>query len=291
MLDELRACGYCDYGFFYPERTIPLHAMLINCGFSRRIDHEYIWNGLKRGPEPMIIWQYTLDGTGGLRYGHDEYRLPPGEALLVKVPEDHCYFLPAESPAWEFVYVTVNGSEAIRMLDELRGKTGPVCRFDSNAKTLPLVLELYHLARKKRINTPWQASRLAYDFVMTLAEDLLQAKDLLNQPVYLSEVIDFCVNNLHRRIDVEDMAALSGLSRFHFSREFKKHTGFSPAAYLQEMRMKKAVRMLQSERMTVKEIAYACGFDDASYFCRCFHQAYGMAPGNYREFAAPVATR
>ncbi len=284
MLDELKAYDYSNTGFFYPERIIPLHCMLIGCGYEMQTNHEYVWNGLKRGPKEMVIWQYTLSGRGGLRVGSEDFPLLPGQALLVKVPEDHCYYLPPDSPSWEFIHATFNGREAIRLLDNLRAKTGPVCRFDSGSATIRCFLEMFHLANKKRISTPWQNSRLAYELVMAMSEDQLGREgNLFQHPDFITQAINFCIGNMHRQIGVADMAEQSGLSRFHFSREFKKHTGIAPAAYLQELRLKKAIRMLQSERKTIKEIAYACGYDDCSYFCRIFHRAYGIAPGNYRE--------
>lgn len=288
MLDELREYEYGNYGFFYPERIIELHGMLTSCGYEKQTTHSYIWDGLRRGPKEMVIWQYTLSGRGGLRVGNVDYPLLPGQALLVKVPEDHCYYLPKDSTEWEFVHASFTGKEIIRLWDAFRHKTGPVCRFEVGSKTVNTFLEIFHLGRKKRINSPFLASKLAYDFTMSIIDDLLVGgESMFQQPEFIVEIVNFCMDHLDQPIDVEVMAGMAGLSRFHFSREFKKHTGLAPAAYLHELRMKKAIRMLQTEKKTVKEIAYACGYEDSSYFCRVFHRTFGVPPGSYREIARP----
>ncbi|MBN2712230.1 MAG: helix-turn-helix transcriptional regulator, partial [Planctomycetes bacterium] len=55
-------------------------------------------------------------------------------------------------------------------------------------------------------------------------------------------------------------------------------TGISPSEYLQRLRMQRAFSLLRSSQMSVKEIAYACGFSDPAYFSRCIRDASGLTP-------------
>lgn len=68
-----------------------------------------------------------------------------------------------------------------------------------------------------------------------------------------------------------------------FHRLFKLQTGYAPHAYLTLLRMEKASRLLLSTDLPVQEIAFACGYDDAKYFCRLFRRAEGTSPSDYRK--------
>lgn len=89
--------------------------------------------------------------------------------------------------------------------------------------------------------------------------------------------------NMQQDITVTEMADLAGLTRSHFARLFKEREGMSPREYIEDLRLERALQLLYSESITVKEIAYACGIPDVNYFCRLFKKQMGMSPGEYRK--------
>ena len=82
-------------------------------------------------------------------------------------------------------------------------------------------------------------------------------------------------------ITVEDLAAYTGYSRSHFYRVFLQLTGKSPHAYLLDLRIRTALRMLQNGNISVKEVSSACGFPDVSYFCKVFRRFCGTTPSSF----------
>jgi AraC-like DNA-binding protein len=79
---------------------------------------------------------------------------------------------------------------------------------------------------------------------------------------------------------LDDLAALAGLSRYHFIRVFRRATGQSPHGYVTTRRIGLARRLLsRGERPA--EVAVACGFADQAHLTRLFRQAFGIAPGRY----------
>ena len=106
--------------------------MLINCG-HQCVTGDYSWDGMRRGRHDMVIWQYTLAGMGRLRFGELEYPVPPGRAMLLIAPENHCYFLPDDSRGWEFLYVSFHGSEAVRLAGECRRRSGVINDFSADS--------------------------------------------------------------------------------------------------------------------------------------------------------------
>lgn len=80
-----------------------------------------------------------------------------------------------------------------------------------------------------------------------------------------------------------ELAQQAGCSREHLCRRFKRHTGVSVVAYLQQRRIESALRRLAASREPVLDIALACGFGDLSHFNRVFRRLVGCAPRQWRQ--------
>ena len=57
----------------------------------------------------------------------------------------------------------------------------------------------------------------------------------------------------------------------------------SPIVYLNHYRLKKSVFLLQNTKISITEVAYACGFSNSSYFCELFHKYYNVIPMSFRN--------
>jgi len=90
----------------------------------------------------------------------------------------------------------------------------------------------------------------------------------------------FLRGNLHRPITLSDAAQLTHLSPRYLNRLFRKQYGEPIHEYLNRLRMEKALALLDSTNMRIKEIAEKVGFTDPLYFSRCFHQRFGHAPSD-----------
>lgn len=276
-----------NYTPLYSRRSTPLHAMVINCGHER-VFRNYNWDGRKRGGKEFFIWQYTLAGAGKLRINELEYPVGPGEAMLLIVPEDHCYFLPEGSPEWEFVYLTLNGSEVIRFAAELRRRRGFLLRLEADAPAVRAAWEVLRLLRECPGADRFEVSGAAYRFMMTLLA-ATDRDDTAGPDRFLNRIHDYVLAHLGETITVTELARVANCSRAHFSRRFRLAQGMSPQEFIIQLKMHLAVRLLQTTNATVKEIAAQCGFEDTSYFCRVFRRCRQLTPGAFRSGAPPVA--
>jgi AraC-like DNA-binding protein len=73
------------------------------------------------------------------------------------------------------------------------------------------------------------------------------------------------------------------MSNMQMYRKLKSLTNLSGNEFIKNVRLKKAVQLLESENFNVSEIAYKVGFNDPSYFSRIFKKQYGKAPSDYVE--------
>jgi AraC-like DNA-binding protein len=110
------------------------------------------------------------------------------------------------------------------------------------------------------------------------ARHLLRARDLADARYF-------------EPIAVGDMASAAGLSRAHFSREFRRAFGESPHAYLLTRRMERAAALLRTTDHSVADICFSVGLQSVGSFTTSFTRIFGVAPTAYRERHPPAADR
>ena len=107
------------------------------------------------------------------------------------------------------------------------------------------------------------------------ARHLLRAKDLADR-------------RYAEQIGVDDLARAAGLSRAHFSREFRRTFGEAPHAYLLTRRLERAAALLRSTDHSVADICFSVGLQSVGSFTTSFTRTYGLSPTAYRA-AFPAA--
>jgi AraC-like DNA-binding protein len=108
------------------------------------------------------------------------------------------------------------------------------------------------------------------------ARHILRAKDLADARYF-------------EPLDVEDLARVAGLSRAHFSREFRRVYGESPHAYLLTRRLERAAALLRATDHSVADICFSVGLQSVGSFTTSFTRTYGVPPTAYRARFPPAA--
>lgn len=99
---------------------------------------------------------------------------------------------------------------------------------------------------------------------------------------HLVHVLEYLHEHLDQDIKLADLAALIGMSQFHFSHLFKQSIGVPPYQYLLQQRVERAKQLLKQTDRTIVEIAFLCGFNSHSHLSKQFRQLTGMTPTAYR---------
>ena len=271
-------------GSFLFPRTILLHSMLAGCGFETRRTPDYFFDGLRRGQSEFAIFQLTIAGEGTLIYEGRTIKMHAGDAMLLHVPHAHQYFLEKGTAVWRHLFLTLYGLEAIRLMREAEMRFGPVVNLPRESLPVRKAVAVLSAAYEKQLKSPFQTSAMAYDFAVSLLELLLAEKSgpERQNTVMMRSVHNFCLKHLAEDISVDDLAKEAGFSRAHFSRVFRNLYGIPPAQFLTELRLRSAVRLLQMEFCSIKEISVRCGFKDESYFCKVFRKYHGVSPEKFR---------
>jgi AraC-like DNA-binding protein len=108
------------------------------------------------------------------------------------------------------------------------------------------------------------------------ARHLLRARDLADARYF-------------EPLDVDDLSRAAGLSRAHFSREFRRAFGESPHAYLLTRRLERAAALLRSTDRSIADVCFSVGLQSLGSFTTSFTRTYGMSPTAYRAAFPPAA--
>lgn len=98
----------------------------------------------------------------------------------------------------------------------------------------------------------------------------------------LRKILAFMAEHLDAMISNAQLAAICNMSEAHFSREFRRAMGLPPHQYMMKLRLEHACLALLQEDARIVDIAYECGFNNASHFTRSFAAQFGMPPAQYR---------
>lgn len=98
----------------------------------------------------------------------------------------------------------------------------------------------------------------------------------------LVQVLEYINDHLDQEIKLADLAALLGMSQFHFCHLFKQAIATTPYQYLLQQRIERAKQLLKQTDQSIAEIAFLCGFNSHSHLSKQFRQLTGMTPTVYR---------
>ncbi len=98
---------------------------------------------------------------------------------------------------------------------------------------------------------------------------------------YTTRAINYINNNFRHKLSLEEIAAASGASKYHFLRTFKKVTGYTVTDYINQVRCKFAKEMLLGGDHSVKETAILSGFENLSHFTNTFKRYEDSLPSEF----------
>jgi len=225
----------------------------------------------------------------------------PGHSQEVRVlPNQICLF-PAEMPMsarcadrHEFAMVSIEPKFLARAAHDISGLDG-LELLPKLAVTDPLVASLItSLDREAERGCPEgtaYAESLATMLAVHLARSYSAKPSRLNESGgglnrhQLARVIDYVHAHYAQDIPLSALAAVAGLSLYHFARLFKQSTRLTPHQYLLQVRVERAKGRLLHSQESITAIALQVGFCDQSHFATHFKRAYGVTPRAFRQHA------
>jgi len=188
-----------------------------------------------------------------------------------------------------FAAHTYGDRDAARLLAGL-------CRFCQSQPQLPLsaaaaadsaadLSRILQLFRDRPLGYRCLSKAVFLQWLTTIAQAIAPLQACLHEEpdnaAYnrLDELLQILETRYMMPVSVAEAAAMAGMSRSQFHRHFHAYTGNTFVEYVNSFRIQKATEMLAKSRLSISQIAAACGFVSLSHFYRVFHRhAGGLTP-------------
>ena len=220
----------------------------------------------------------------------------PGETVLVPAGQAMSIDFPLASPdkPTQCLALALDGDKVNRLLHYLN-ETYPKqdgqwelnleqC-FLSNSRELAASLE-------RLVKLPHQPQALGNALAEAILQELLvylmQQQNRLAlaqnpQQDLISELTHFLKEKMLERVSLEDLIKQTHISSSKLYRIFQRELGMSPGHYLLQLRLERAKMLLLRADLSIAQVAFESGFDDANYFQRQFKREIGLSPSAYRQ--------
>ncbi|HDL6639713.1 TPA: helix-turn-helix domain-containing protein, partial [Yersinia enterocolitica] len=107
---------------------------------------------------------------------------------------------------------------------------------------------------------------------------------MINEDIlFIDELIEWIEINLEKRPTLDDVAKISGYSKWHLQRKFKSIVGLQLASYIRGRVLTRAAVALRISRRPIIEISDELGFDSQQTFTRTFKKRFGVTPNSFRQ--------
>jgi AraC-like DNA-binding protein len=99
----------------------------------------------------------------------------------------------------------------------------------------------------------------------------------------LNIVVDYIRTNINGDIALDDLAKVTGISPYYFSRLFRNSTGVSPYQYVVNLRLEQAAKLLRESNLSILDIGIIAGYENLSSFSTAFKKKFCVTPSGYRN--------
>lgn len=225
---------------------------------------------------------YIREGEGSVLCGSNNYDASAGDVFVINPNDIHSvtsknlvkntcfiidnYFCTTNGlPVEKLEYTThIKSKEVTKLCDNLIFELESTSDFYSAGVRTALLNLVLYLSKNYSQNNPDTRHKNSSNENMRLALGFMKA-------------------HFNKNISLDEIAHESGLSKFYFSREFKKVTGMTPITYINSLRCSEAKKLLKKKKLSINEISEKCGFFNYSYFSKTFKKHIGLLPSEYAK--------
>ncbi|MFD4837020.1 AraC family ligand binding domain-containing protein [Achromobacter sp. NPDC058515] len=217
-------------------------------------------------------------GVERFRYRGADHLAPSGSVVLMNPDELHTGRAETEG-GWRYRMAYIDPDVAARVTGEAGWWFGAAVGHDApGARRVTALLDTLWSAREP----------LAFDSALLMLLGEFRRHAQVPRPAQaegaprFAPVIDYLRAHLSRRLTLDELAAVAGLSPFHFLRSFQAHHHATPQQMLMALRLFEAKRLLAAGQAPA-QVALAAGLTDQAHLTRAFSRRYGVTPARYQK--------
>lgn len=233
----------------------------------------------------QLILIYCVEGQGEIRLKETTHLVSADRYFIIPAGMSHSYHSDEQNP-WSIYWIHFSGLKSSSYA-RFAGQVVPIERSKTSriSDRVDLFSEIF-----RNLDRGFSVETLEY--VNLCLPHLLASFTHLSQFRLIKESgekdpvaqsINFMLEQLTKKLKLDEIATETGLSASHFSRLFQNRTGHSPIDYFIQLKIQRACRLLDNSGWMIADVAREMGFEDQFYFSRVFRKVMGMSPGEYRK--------
>lgn len=207
-----------------------------------------------------------------------------GQAIILFPGQWHTY-CPLKETGWNEYYIGFEGD----IIDNIVNNgfilpSNQVLNVGVNEDLVNLFATAIRVAKEDKTAIQQNLAGIVFNIlgsILSLAQNKNFETKESAQKIERAKVI--MLENIHKDINIQEIANNLGISYSLFRKEFKEYTGYAPSQYFQELKLRKAKELLAETNLSVKEISYELNFNSYEYFLSFFKKKVGVTPIEYRN--------
>lgn len=245
---------------------------------------------------------YIIEGTLSVEVNHVLYKLKTGDLMMIGANHIHSYNNKATNDQasyymlifdWHYLDAISKDQQSYEDLYPVLLKLNLLHTLDYpiiKNRLQPLIREMNEESHWKMKGYKLLVISHLYEFLTLVTRELdtvtrthQEVKSLKKENWFISTINDYIYNNYTRELTLEEIALVTGYSTYHFTRLFKKYTGFTFKQYLANFRVNMVKEELYDETISITDMAFKHGFNSIKSFNRCFKDITGTSPREFKK--------
>jgi AraC-like DNA-binding protein len=236
---------------------------------------------------------YLTQGKGRLSFESGKELLISRGMLFVIFPEQWHTYHPMPETGWNEYYIGFEGS----IIDSIAAQgfistDRQIFEIGLNEELVNLYVRAIEIAASDKAAAQQYLSGIVMHIlgiVRSISQNKIFEESDLVQKIEQAKII--MNEKIFEAVDAEQLANRLNISYSWFRKVFRDYTGYAPAKYFQELKLRKAKQLLVSTSHSVKEIAFMLGYNSSEHFFSLFKKNTGYTPMEYRSYGREIATQ
>lgn len=228
---------------------------------------------------------YITKGKGILSFEDNKISISKGQLFVVFPDQWHSY-QPIAETGWNEYYIGFEGPIIDNIIENSFISTeNQVLEVGFNEELVNLFSRAIEVAEVDKICSQQYLSGIVLHIlglVLSVSQNKVFEEGEVVQKIEQAKII--MNENVYKNVDPEELAEKLNISYSWFRKVFKDYTGYAPAKYFQELKLRKAKHLLVSTSHSVKVISYMLDYNSTEHFFSLFKKITGFTPLEYRAF-------
>lgn len=276
-----------DQKFGLSVNTVGFQSIQPNSPYPLK-DHPsgYFFNAQKGRILPEYQFVYITKGRGLFTSDSmPETQVCKGRLLVLFPGQWHTYH-PLLQTGWNEYYIGFEGSIIDNIVkSSFLSEKNQILEVGLNEELVNLFSRAIEVAESDKISSQQYLAGIVLHMlgmILSISKNKIYEIGDMDQKIEQAKII--MNENVFKDVDPEELAMKLNISYSWFRKIFKDYTGYAPAKYFQELKLRKAKQLLVGTSQSVKEISYQLNYTSTEHFFSLFKKRTGFTPLEYRSF-------